>query len=520
MNDNAKPHYSSRYIIVILCLAFILILTACGNDGKLEVQPEDETTPIPTSTRTIEIANSESSNNNESSDNTFENGGNEDLQGSDDASVVESVPSDPDDQGNMPPDDSSLVESTPSDFDAQENVISNESEEESSSALRSEIDFSTSQEFSLSSSNSTPPEDVLFEVAYSGGFGGGGPLERCTQSYTNPKAIFLLPNGNEDLNHSGIVEWMENFSIYVCGLYGGEKVEITMQSESGEIIYEGVNDNGVGYFNYQVPLNTPYGLYSVIFEGAQGDKVVQNITIAKPTTPRMYAYEDGLLLYNFKPNERIRLLAYGGDDCSGSKSYSLLGWQEYQINDQGYLNVQLGNDVDDVCTFVIPRESGAYPITEYAQHQVVGIYKRYDIVVGRITPEYVAPSLWQLATYRDLKEPGTQTYYVSIPIESEWRWNFSWCADNSALLEEILKPLTIKFLIDGVEIAYPPVQGYDQIPQKGQACRRWGLLLSEWPEKEPIELEIQYTLTESIYDGNESFPPGTYRQIIIVNTNE
>jgi hypothetical protein len=300
---------------------------------------------------------------------------------------------------------------------------------------------------------------VLYEVTYSGGFGGDGPdaPKPCSLTYEHPE---VGSGGNIDA-----VNWNEYFTIIVCGWQPNEKIQIMIQNEAGELIYDEeitagriidgeeiiTDDNPLGdnvvTFRYSVPINIPYGLYNVIFEGEQSGRIIQNLTIEKPTSSRVYRYDGKLILHNFKPNESVRLLGYtiqgeeenlyrcylaNHPDTYGQIDvYILTAWQDYQVDDQGNLVIQLTNDTDAM---------NIVTIGEFSSNR-----------------------------------PNAQPF--------------------------------------------PWIRQEEQISQKEWACRRWDTFVSN-AIGYPSELKIQYNLTESIYDGNESFPPGTYHQIkIVINNN-
>jgi hypothetical protein len=126
-------------------------------------------------------------------------------------------------------------------------------------------------------------------------------------------------------------------------------------------------------------------------------------------------------------------------------------------------------------------------------------------------------NLWNLAVYRDLTQPATNTYEVTVRSNDRWRWGFSWCAIDDTTLEQILSPLSIQFLIDGDEISSSKFLSYYDTNSSGWACLRWVTILTGWRPDETVELEVRYNLSDSINDGKETYAKGEYRHIIIVN---
>ena len=122
-------------------------------------------------------------------------------------------------------------------------------------------------------------------------------------------------------------------------------------------------------------------------------------------------------------------------------------------------------------------------------------------------------SIWLKANYKDLPQPGTNEYSVTIPAYSEWRWDFSWCASSQAGLADILAPLDVEFYIGGERIGEDAFRIYDGSQGDG-FCRTWAALLSGWQPGDKTDLEIRDTLSQAVDDGKTIYPAGEYRQII------
>jgi hypothetical protein len=122
-------------------------------------------------------------------------------------------------------------------------------------------------------------------------------------------------------------------------------------------------------------------------------------------------------------------------------------------------------------------------------------------------------SIWSRTTYKQLFQPGTNHYNVTIPADSSWRWSFSLGTTDSNLFEEILLPEDVEFLINGERIDSNMFRMSDQTLE-GKFSRAWAATLSGWRSGDRAELEIHYTLHSAVSDGNVVYPPGEYRQII------
>lgn len=376
---------------------------------------------------------------------------------------------------------------------------------------------SPSQSFSVEDANNTTPEDVLREVSFSPDAGGGGSCGDIQDSFQHPTIMLF-----DDVEY---LEWREDASIYVCGWQPDELVSHTVESTDEEIVFEELlragSDGGI-YTSYAPGLNTPEGLYAIKFEGESGS-VTRSVYVERPTEPRLYIEgEDKLILYNFRPDEHVRVFAYKEVDMFVK---GLVAWDEYQVDNNGQLIVQLEEDIDSYSFeehVVVGDLSGEVHVFPFTIQYVPGsILSPYSVTVFRPTQQDLqsANNLWRLAAYRDLREPGTQTYNVTVRSTDEWRWGFSWCAMDSDTLQGIRSPLSIEFSIDGRQLSNVHILEYDDTTSDGWTCHRWSTILTNWPPNRRVELEVSYGLTESIYDGRASYPSGEYHQVITVDVD-
>jgi hypothetical protein len=123
-------------------------------------------------------------------------------------------------------------------------------------------------------------------------------------------------------------------------------------------------------------------------------------------------------------------------------------------------------------------------------------------------------SIWILLDFRDIREPGMQNYSLEIDSSDILRWSFSWCAVDSATLDEILIPLTVDLRVDGAKVSQENILEHAVRKSNGWMCHYWSTLMSEWLDGETIELAIDYHLDSRIFDGVNWYNSGDYRQII------
>jgi Tol biopolymer transport system component/serine/threonine protein kinase len=118
-------------------------------------------------------------------------------------------------------------------------------------------------------------------------------------------------------------------------------------------------------------------------------------------------------------------------------------------------------------------------------------------------------SIWSLTEYVDLTEPGVGTYEVSLNSDRTYRFAYFWCGADREHLQELLEPLYIEFLVDGVLLDSQHML-ISTIQLEGDTCQFWETLLSGWEQGEGVELEIHLRLSDDIYDGEKTYLRGDY----------
>lgn len=134
-----------------------------------------------------------------------------------------------------------------------------------------------------------------------------------------------------------------------------------------------------------------------------------------------------------------------------------------------------------------------------------------------VTKISATDSLWELAGFRNLTQPGRQRYDVTVDPNSTWRWSFAWCATDSPTLEAILEPLNINFTIDGQPVYEALFYESREATAAGWMCQYWHTFLSGWDSHRSVTLSVDYSLWNTIFDGQASYPNGEYHQEIFVN---
>jgi hypothetical protein len=378
--------------------------------------------------------------------------------------------------------------------------------------------------FAISSSSRTAPEDVLVEVSFVGDPGGSDSALKCS-TFGGP---FSQPTVVKHKTRS--LEWWQFLSVITCGWQPGESVDIALYAPSGSVVSKKTiqaRSDGRVYYSYIPELNATLGSYSITFEGESGS-LKPSFSVISPRGPRVYQSKDRLILYNFRPNEEVRLLAFRS---TGPWVGEFTAWEQYHVDSSGKLVIRLQGESERSLAYVIigDRSGQVSAVEDHLAFAGTGIptivsdvisasSSSYSVTASRPTQAELQSvrSFWDLTSFRDLKSPGTQTYNVSVNSANRWQWLFLWCGTDDNILQEILRPLSVRLFIDDVELS-TQIHADNVTSSSGWACRRWSTILSNWSAGDRVKLEIRYRLDEEIFDGVRSYPAGQYRQVIVVD---
>lgn len=375
-------------------------------------------------------------------------------------------------------------------------------------------------EVSSEDKNKPTPQDVLREIDFSGGFGGAG--DSCGMMENPPSKPTIMGEGELQS-----VEWHTPISVLTCGWQPGEAVSVQIVAEDGSIFSEesaDADDYGGIRFHLYPEINMPPGLYNITFKG-QDTVLQQPMVIVAPTSPRLYYIEDGYFLYQFQPGEKGRIFIYREDEGNydSFELGKLIGWKEFQVNQIGQLKIKIDASYYDklhrTVIIVIGEKSGQVYVTQGpVPIPKMDISLPFDMSVTQPTKSEVSQSrsIWEGLNFRDLYQPGTNEYTLKVKPSEKIRWRYNWCAIDQDTLVKIMRPFSIKFKIDGVELNYIQIAMTRAKSASGWECNYWTTLLSNWKENTSHVLEIEYMLDEPIFDGKLTYPAGTYRQVINV----
>lgn len=223
------------------------------------------------------------------------------------------------------PDEVSIATPTP-------DSVSTEGQDNNTVGLdTSQFDGVDVEIFSLSNAEQIAPEDILQEISFSSGAGGDAV---CFGSFDSPSVYPETPT------HAVLNELV---SIHICGWQIGETIKIAVDYPNGTTIAS-EQENAFLQMTFEFMTNVltdPPGEYVVTFTGDSGT-VQHNITLTSPATPQIYWNDDGtLVLYNFEPQETVRVFAYYGVPSLVTTFAELQAWQTFNVDQQGNLVILL-----------------------------------------------------------------------------------------------------------------------------------------------------------------------------------
>ncbi|MBN2084265.1 MAG: hypothetical protein JW748_03505 [Anaerolineales bacterium] len=132
-----------------------------------------------------------------------------------------------------------------------------------------------------------------------------------------------------------------------------------------------------------------------------------------------------------------------------------------------------------------PRRIGAYAFKEgnpsiyFIPIILVKSLQHLRVLLARFAKPAKGTSIWSRTEYKQLFQPGTSRYDITIPAYSSWRWSFSLGTTDPDLFEKILLPEDVEFRINGEWIDTNMFRMTDQTVE-GRFSRACAAMLSGW----------------------------------------
>lgn len=196
---------------------------------------------------------------------------------------------------------------------------------------------------SLAPLNTERPADILQEMAYYPG-GGGGPndcsdLEEEDLNQHSPHIAYQHPHWNWG------VEWLDTVLLGTCGWTPEERVFISLFYNDQPLDFGGqvyADEWGSVFISLAFSMDFAPGTYQFVLNGPNG-RIVHDVTLNEPSGPTLYQLihdnnegSDELLLTGFRPAENIRIITYAK---SGGLGGQFAGWTSVQAGGNGQVMV-------------------------------------------------------------------------------------------------------------------------------------------------------------------------------------
>lgn len=198
---------------------------------------------------------------------------------------------------------------------------------------------------SLPPLNTERPADILQEVAYY--LGGGGGIDNCSgmSALRGGQSWEEFPLEVAFTSIDGAVDWLNKLGVGTCGWEPGEQVLVEVHT-GNEVVssWEATADEWGSVWEYHVfGRDYPPGEYRFSFSGRSGE-LVHGVAVVGPQQPTIYHFFDEdkrdtgeILLAGFQPGERIRLVKYAGISHPYQRQFA--GWATVQVGNDGQLAV-------------------------------------------------------------------------------------------------------------------------------------------------------------------------------------
>lgn len=399
-------------------------------------------------------------------------------------------------------------------------------------------------QYTVRNSDKTTPEDILKEVSYSGGAGGGrGGCGDIAPGITEPE-FFSEPRPIT-------LEWKERSYADMCGWTPDEPLLHQIISPQGNVIFEETwnagSDGGLYYISLTPFVNLPPGIYIHRITGRDSIRELP-VTVEVPTEPRLYIIQtqlepdnstginffeepnfylnktkNNVILYNFKPQEKVRLFIYASQPDIINQVADLVDWVEVQVDAGGQLNINLTMELSQellkqqvwlIAVGEVTGEVREYP--HRISHPDRPIISPFKFTISIPTDDEIRQSkkMWSLLEYREMYSPGVEKYTLELNSSDSLTWRFAWCAVDKNTLSNTLRQLTVNFIADNVKLDSSQVGRSTLTPTNGWACERWTALLSDMKPGSKHTLEMQYELKADVSDGTSTYKAGSYQQVV------
>jgi hypothetical protein len=201
-------------------------------------------------------------------------------------------------------------------------------------------------QFSMSTADTRKPADILQDAKkFAGGAGGEGAQCPASLNNTSPRIQWGLER-HEIMPVSRTSVGAGTFYILSCGWSSTGQLPVTVRYPNGQetnhstVVQRGSGGGLSAEFALDFGTNPQLGNYRITFRGRSGS-ATHTFTLERPAAPIFYTLANGdIVLWNFRPNENVRLAAYQTVQNLYS-DVQFVGYQSYVTDSDGSLYVNV-----------------------------------------------------------------------------------------------------------------------------------------------------------------------------------
>jgi serine/threonine-protein kinase len=117
----------------------------------------------------------------------------------------------------------------------------------------------------------------------------------------------------------------------------------------------------------------------------------------------------------------------------------------------------------------------------------------------------------------DMKFPGIQSFTGNVDADQEYLWPVYWCALDKVTLDLNLENISTIFRVNGEKVPDEYVFDYYLDSDSGWKCAYQASVISNFDQNTSINLQVVRILATEIFDGQTTYPVGSYTYELIVS---
>jgi hypothetical protein len=213
--------------------------------------------------------------------------------------------------------------------------------------------------FSRDSASQTLPSNLMDQITFYQGHGGGGAGWEWDPCENAPKDT---PTFQDEVQEQTCLYCY--YYLTSCGWRANENIIVTVQLADGKSYKADAKADKYGYLTYYLSPSADDipGWYSIAFKGDSGKLKVKFEKIA-PEETGIFLDRDQLILFNFEPLKGLRLYLYEDNSDGFHARLKYVGWQDYQVGSDGNLRIAINlAPVTNFTYLIVTDDSETYSI--------------------------------------------------------------------------------------------------------------------------------------------------------------